>query len=95
MIIASAKILISTEECTSLKAKRKILMSIKVRLKNKFNFSVAEIDYQDVYHEALLGIACVSNDAQFANKLISKAMDFIEEAFPGRLMDYQMDIETK
>ncbi len=95
MILASAKILISTEECTSLKAKRKILMSIKIRLKNKFNLSVAEIDYQDVYHEGLLGIACVSNDAAFANQLISKAMDFIEEAFPGRLVDYQMNIETK
>lgn len=95
MIVTSVKVLIATDDCFSLKEKRKVIKSIKDRLKNKFNFSVAEVDYQDVYHQSLLGMAFVSNDAQFSNSVIDKSINFLEEYFPGRLVDYDFDSEYK
>lgn len=95
MVLAIAKILISTEECFSLKEKRKIIMSIKDRLKRKFNFSVAEIDLQEIYNRGMLGLVCISNETSYANSLISKAINFIEVTFPGRIIDYQVEIDIK
>ncbi len=95
MVIVTAKILIATEDCYTLKDKRKIINSIKQKLKNQFNFSIAEVDYQDTYHQSLIGIAFVTNDKQFGNTILSKGINFLETAFPGRLVDYEFDIDIK
>jgi uncharacterized protein len=39
---------------------------------------VAEIDTQDVWQIATLGIVCVSDDPRHANEMLSKVIDFIE-----------------
>ncbi len=95
MIIASAKILISTEECFFLLEKRKVILSIKEKLKNKFNLAVAEIDLQNSHREGVLGLAYISNEVKHADGVINKAIDFLEKYYPGRMIDYQIDIDVK
>jgi len=95
MIIISAKILISTEECYSLKEKRKVIKSIKERLRRSFNLTVAEVEYQDYHNQGMIGIAAISNEVKHANGLIDKSMNFLEQYYPGRVIDYEIDIEMK
>ncbi|MDH4129628.1 MAG: DUF503 domain-containing protein [Spirochaetota bacterium] len=95
MILATAKILISTEECSSLKEKRQIVLSMKDRLRKNFNLSIAEVDFQNNCQQGVIGLACVSNDAGHANGLISKAINFLEQSYPGRIVDYQFNIDIK
>jgi uncharacterized protein YlxP (DUF503 family) len=80
-------------ESHSLKEKRRIIKSIKDRIRNKFNVSIAEIDRQDKWQLATLGVACVSNDARFANGVLSKVVNFIDEAHPVELVDYEIEIQ--
>ena len=47
----------------SLKAKRQVLSSLKARLRDKFNVSVAEVGDLDLWQKAVLAIACVANEA--------------------------------
>ena len=49
-------------ESQSLKDKRQVLLSLKDRLRDKFNLSVAEVDGQDLWQKAVLGLACVANE---------------------------------
>lgn len=51
-------------EARTLKDKRQVLQSIKDRLRNQFNVSVAEVDYLDDRRLAELGVAMVGPDAQ-------------------------------
>ena len=44
----------------SLKDKRQVLLSLKDRLRQKFNLSVAEIEDQDLWQKAVLALACVA-----------------------------------
>ena len=67
-----------TEEPDNLKRKRQILRSIKDRLKNRFDISVAEVEMQDKWQRSVLGIAFVSLSEQTARKIVSKILDFIE-----------------
>ena len=77
----------------SLKEKRSTIKSIKDRTRNKFNVSIAEIDGQDKWQWATLGVACVSNDARFANSMLSKVVDFIDSVYLVELVDYEMEIQ--
>jgi uncharacterized protein len=53
---------IRVENSRSLKEKRHVVKSLKDRLRHKFNVSVAEIDYQDLWQRALVAAATVSSD---------------------------------
>jgi uncharacterized protein YlxP (DUF503 family) len=80
-------------ESHSLKEKRRAIKSIKDRIRNKFNVSIAEIDRLDDWQWAILGVACVSNDAKFTNSILSNIVDFIEETHLVELMDYEIEIQ--
>lgn len=77
---------------TSLKQKRQTLKSIKDRTRNKFNVSIAEVDHNDLWQRATLGISCVSNDKVYTNRVLSEVVHFIETNFPTELLDYSIEI---
>jgi uncharacterized protein YlxP (DUF503 family) len=58
------------ENSHSLKDKRHVVRSLRVRLRNKFNVAVAEIDYQDLWQRAALAAVTVSSDHQHAEKVL-------------------------
>ncbi|HLH39134.1 MAG TPA: DUF503 domain-containing protein [Bryobacteraceae bacterium] len=58
------------EESHSLKDKRHYLKSLKDRLRGKFNVSVAEIDYQDLWQRGLVAVATVSGDQAHAEHVL-------------------------
>lgn len=62
----------------SLKDKRRVLKSVIDRVKNKFNVSIAEVDYQDSWQRAAVGVAVVSNNSMHVNKVITNVTKFIE-----------------
>ncbi len=61
----------------SLKDKRQVLLSIKDRLREKFNLSVAEVDGQDLWQKAVLGLACVANERRYVNQVCDQALNLI------------------
>lgn len=80
-------------ENLSLKGKRQILKSITTRLRSKFNISVAEVDDNDLWQLATLGICCVSNDGRHANEMLSRAVNFIVNGrFEVEILDYEIEI---
>ena len=61
----------------SLKDKRKVLLSLKDKLQQKFNLSVAEVDEQDMWQKAVLALACVANDSRHVNQVLDQALNLI------------------
>ena len=76
----------------SLKGKRHVLKSLKDRLRQRFEVSVAEVDHHDVWQRATLAVAYVSGDSRHANEVISKAMDFIEDHVDGYVTDIHVEV---
>jgi uncharacterized protein YlxP (DUF503 family) len=76
----------------SLKGKRHVLKGLKERVRARFECSVAEVDYQDVWQRATLAVVYVSADARHANEVVSKALDFIEDHVEGRVIDSSLEI---
>lgn len=61
----------------SLKDKRQVLLSLKDRLQQKFNLSIAEVDGQDLWQKAVLALACVANDGRYVNQVLEQALNLI------------------
>ncbi len=91
MIVGVCTIELRVHQAHSLKSKRQVLKSIKSRVKNKFNVAIAEVDDQDVWQRAVLGVAVVSNALDHANGVLSKVVNFVESLYLAELVDYQIE----
>jgi len=58
------------DESHSLKDKRHVVKGLKDRLRHKFNVSVAEIDFQDLWQRSLIAAVTVSSDHGAAETLL-------------------------
>ena len=79
-------------ECRSLKAKRKVVQSVTARLRQRFNVSVAEVDFQDKWQRCRLGVSVVSNDARFVDSQLRKALNCVEGMGLAVLLDFDIEI---
>jgi uncharacterized protein YlxP (DUF503 family) len=82
MHVSVCQIELRLPENHSLKGKRQVIKSIITRLQNKFNVSVAEIDDQDLWQLATLGIACVSNHRRHADEILANVVKFVIQNYP-------------
>jgi uncharacterized protein YlxP (DUF503 family) len=61
----------------SLKDKRRSLRGVKDRLRAQFNVSVAEVDAQDVWQTAVLGLSAVGTDRAYVEGLLDQAIQMV------------------
>ena len=93
MNVAVGKVGLRIPENMSLKGKRQVLKSITSRIRNRFNVAVAEVDDNDNWRIATIGICCLSNDRRHSNQVISRVVNFIEKGrFEIELLDYEIEI---
>jgi uncharacterized protein YlxP (DUF503 family) len=77
MIVGVCTVELFIPEGHSLKGKRQVLQSLKNRLREKFNLSVAEVGEQDLWQKSILGLACVANESAHANQVLDQALNVI------------------
>jgi len=93
MHVGACRIELRLPENLSLKGKRRVVKSITTRVKSKFNVSVAEVDDQNLWQLATVGVCCVSNDNRYVNEVLSKVVDFINDGrFEVEMLNYEIEI---
>ena len=93
MNIGALRIRLRIPENHSLKGKRRVLKSITSQVGNRFNVSVAEIEDQDLWQVATLGICCVSSDSRHTNEILSQVMSFIQDIRgDAEVLDYEIEL---
>ena len=56
-----------------------VVRSLTDRLRRTFNVAVAEVDDQDAWQVATMGVVCVSSDPRHADEMAQKVLRFIED----------------
>ncbi len=93
MSIAILTLHIQLPGCASLKDKRSRLKPILARLHKEFNISVAELDRQDHWQEAVLGCAMLSGDAPFLQRAMQEILDFTERMWPDSpILEHHLEL---
>ena len=77
MIVGVCTVELFLSDSRSLKDKRRVLLSLKDRLQQKFNLSVAEVEGLDLWQKAVLGLACVANEGRHLNQVMDQALNLI------------------
>ena len=93
MIIGICTVELSLPGVSSLKGKRGIIKSLMARLRKTFNISVAEVDNNDLWQSATLGVVCVSNRSDYAHGLLTKVVQWMETShYDVEIIDYSIEL---
>lgn len=77
----------------SLKDKRRVANSLKQKVRNKFNVSIAEIDSENDMGRLALAIVSVSNDKRHLESRLTKCQSMVEAVCPEELVYSEMSIQ--
>jgi uncharacterized protein YlxP (DUF503 family) len=93
LVVGVLKIDIYMDGNRSLKAKRQVLKSLIQRVKSKFNnVSVAEVDSNDLWKKATIGVCFVSNETPFVNSTLDQVLGFIESTGTVHILASEIEI---
>ena len=74
-------------EARSLKDKRAVVKSLKQRLMDRLNVSVAETGHHDLWQRAEITACVVATDRRRAESVLDKADRLVESEVRGRIID--------
>ena len=95
MNVGVAKITLRLSGSFSLKDKRRVINSVRERVRSKFNVSVAEVDQNEAWQTAVIGITCVSNNVRHADQTLDSVLSFIESDRPdAEVIDCEIETLT-
>jgi uncharacterized protein YlxP (DUF503 family) len=92
MLIGTLRVRLVIREARTLKDKRQVVSSIKDKLRNHFNISVAEVDELDNRQLAVLGIAMVSNETQHLRKALAQVLEAVRSHPVAELVDHELEV---
>jgi uncharacterized protein YlxP (DUF503 family) len=79
--------------CTSLKEKRGLLKPLLARLHREYNVAAAEIDYQDRWQEAVIGVTTLSNEAAQVRRVLQATLEFAQSHFSEiEIADHRIEL---
>lgn len=77
---------------TSLKDKRQVVKSLKDRLRQQFNVSVAEVEDQDDRRTATLGVVMAGSDTRYLNGALDRIVELLGRHPDAELAGHQIEI---
>jgi len=93
MVVGTLRLELHIPASQSLKAKRSVVNHVKERLRTRFNASVAEIDHQELWQRAALGVAVVSGEGAGLDRVLRDILEVVEREDRLHVLDYQIRID--
>lgn len=90
-VVGILNIRLVIRSANTLKDKRRIIKSLKDRVKNNFNVSVSEIGTLDHCQYSRLGIAMVGNDKGYVNSVLSNLLNMFRISTSVELVGYHLE----
>ena len=79
-------------DARSLKDKRQVIRSLKDRLRVQFNVAVAELDHQDLWQRAVIGVVTISNDARHVEQALQAIVEESERLLGPDLVSSEIEL---
>ena len=88
MIVGALRMDLHVAGASTLKDKRRVVASIKARLRQQFNVSVSELNTRDVCQRCDLAVAMVSDSSRDIQSELDKIVDVVRGSRGATLLDY-------
>ena len=76
----------------SLKSKRYVVKALTGGLRAKFNVAVAEVEHQDLWQRAALGVTCISESSFHAKKMLHEVERFVARDDRVEILDRSFEV---
>jgi uncharacterized protein YlxP (DUF503 family) len=93
MFVGMVRIELHIPAAGSLKDKRSVVRSLKERIRHRVQAAVAEVDHQDLWQRAALGVAVVSGDHGQITSMLQAVRNIVEAAPGAQVLDWQEQIQ--
>lgn len=81
------------ENCHSLKEKRRVVKSIKERLRNQYNVSLCEYGDLSLWQRTQLAIITCSNSRRIVDVTITRVREFLDHLHAVSVLSFECDVD--
>ena len=92
LFVAVAQVELHLPGARSLKDKRQDVRSLVERMRHRLAVLVVESDHQELHQRAGLAISALATDAEAARGTVARALDLVNESFPGVVLDEHVEV---
>jgi hypothetical protein len=89
MFVGIVRIELHIPGSSSLKEKRSVIQGLKERIRHRVHAAVAEVDHQDLWQRAALGVAVVSGSHHHVDELLQSVRNLVNATHGAELLDWQ------
>lgn len=76
----------------SLKDKRQVVRHVVGTLRNKFNASIAEVDFQDLRQRGAIGVSCVSESSFHVKKMLREIERVVRSHYTIEVLSVETEV---
>jgi hypothetical protein len=89
MFVGIVRIELHLPAAASLKDKRAVVRALKERIRHRTQAAVAEVDHQDLWQRAALGVAVISGESRQVAEMLQAVRRLVEMVHEAQLLDWQ------
>lgn len=93
MVVGIVRVELHLPGAQSLKDKRQVVRSMKERIRERVHASVAEVEFQDLWQRAALGIAVVATDGGQVREMLQSARHIVDTYLQAQVLDWQESLQ--
>ncbi|MGI6553367.1 MAG: DUF503 domain-containing protein [Clostridia bacterium] len=92
MLVGTCFLTLYIHSSISLKDKRRVVQGLCHRLRKRFPVCVAEIDYQEYWQKAGLGVAYLSNESSQIYRVLQQVVNYVDCSADVEIVDFFIEI---
>jgi uncharacterized protein YlxP (DUF503 family) len=89
MFVGIVRIELHLPAASSLKDKRSVVRALKEKIRHRTQAAVAEVDHQDLWQRASIGVAVVSGERRHVDTVLQSVRRLVEGTYEAQLLDWQ------
>ena len=90
--VGSCELDLHIENSQSLKDKRRVITSLKEKLKNKYNVAICEYGDLSLWQRTQLGVVTCGNDQHHVDSSLKAILDYVSHFHPVLLLKYDVSV---
>ena len=93
IFVGQCEIDLHIENCQSLKEKRRIVKSVKEKLRNRYNVAVCEYGDLSLWQRVQLGVLTCSNEKAVVQSTVENILNFLDRTHAVCVLDSHISIQ--
>ena len=89
MFVGIVRIELHLPGASSLKDKRSVVRALKEKIRHRIQAAVAEVDHQDLWQRAALGVAVVSGERRQVDEQLQSVRQLVQNTHGAELLDWE------